>query len=81
MAFKRMGTVPKGKIVPVYISDDGDLYSLRFKNQKQIDEISDLMATFLSGIMGSPLIIDDDPLNEVAVERFRIVDKCTEKKN
>lgn len=81
MAFKRMGTVPKGKLVPMYLSDDGDLYSLRFKDQKQIDEVSDLMAMFLSGIMGSPLIMDDEPLNEVVIERFRIVDKGTEKKN
>lgn len=81
MAFKRMGTVPKGKLVPMYLSDDGDLYSLRFKDQKQIDEVSDMMAVLLSGIMGSPLIVDDDPLNEVAIERFRIVEKDGKKKN
>ena len=81
MAFKRMGTVPKGKLVPMYLSDDGDLYSLRFRDQKQIDEVSDMMAVLLSGIMGSPLIVDDDPLNEVAIERFKIVDKDGKKKN
>ncbi len=81
MAFKRMGIVPKGKLVPMYLSDDGDLYSLRFKDQKQINEVSDMLAMFLSGIMGSPLIMDDEPLNEVAIERFRIVDRSTEKKN
>lgn len=81
MAFKRMGTVPKGKLVPMYLSDDGDLYSLRFKDQKQIDEVSDLMAIFLSGVMGSPLIMDDEPLNEVVIERFRIVEKDGKKKN
>lgn len=81
MAFKRMGTVPKGKIVPMYLSDDGDLYSLRFKDQKQIEEVSDLLAMFLSGVMGSPLIMDDEPLNGVAIERFRIVEKDGKKKN
>lgn len=81
MAFKRMGTVPKGKLVPMYLSDNGDLYSLRFRDQKQIDEVSDMMAVLLSGIMGSPLIVDDDPLNEVAIERFKIVDKDGKKKN
>ena len=81
MAFKRMGTVPKGKLVPMYLSDDGDLYSLRFKDQKQIDEVSDLMAMFLSGGLGSPLVMDDEPLNEVAIERFRIVEKDGKKKN
>lgn len=81
MAFKRMGTVPKGKLVPMYLSDDGDLYSLRFKDQKQIDEVSDLMAMFLSGVMGSLLVMDDEPLNEVAIERFRIVEKDGKKKN
>ena len=81
MAFKRMGTVPKGKLVPMYLSDDGDLYSLRFKDQKQIDEVSDLMAMFLSGVMGRHLVMDDEPLNEVAIERFRIVEKDGKKKN
>jgi hypothetical protein len=81
MAFKRMGKVPKGKLVPMYLSDDGDLYSLRYKDQKEIDEVSDMMALFLGGIMGNPLVMDDEPLNGVAVERFMIVDKGAEKKN
>lgn len=81
MDFKREGTVPKGKLVPMYLSDDGDLYSLRFKDQKQIDEVSGIMAVCLSSIMGSPLVIDDEPLNDVALERFRILDKSGEKKN
>lgn len=81
MAFKRMGTVPKGKLVPMYLSDDGNLYSLRFKDQKQIEEVSDMMAMFLSAIMGSPLVMDDEPLNDVAIEQFKIGDKSTEKKN
>lgn len=81
MAFKRMGTVPKGKLVPMYLSDDGDLYSLRFKDQKQVEEVSDMMAMFLSAIMGSPLVMDNEPLNDVAIEQFKIGDKSTEKKN
>lgn len=81
MAFKRMEKVPKGKLVPMYLSDDGDLYSLRFKDQEQIAEVSEMMAMILCGIMGSPLVMDDEPLNEVALERFKIVDKSGEKKN
>ena len=33
------------------------------------------MGYFLSSIMGSPLILDDEPLNEVSVERFMISEK------
>lgn len=81
MAFKRMGTAPKGKLVPMYLSDDGNLYSLRFKDRKQIEEVSDMMAMFLRAIMGSPLVMDDKPLNDVAIEHVTIGDKSTEKKN
>jgi hypothetical protein len=59
----------------MYISDDGGLYSLKFTDSKQIEEVSNLMGYFLSSIMGSPLILDDEPLNEVSVERFMISEK------
>lgn len=59
----------------MYISDDGGLYSLKFTDSKQIEEVSNLMGYFLSSIVGSPLILDDEPLNEVSVERFMISEK------
>lgn len=75
MGFKYMGKVPKGRIVPMYLSEDGDIYSLRYKSQAQLDEVSNMMATLLSGIVGSPLVVDDTPLNDGAIEKYKIMDK------
>ena len=62
MDFKRDEKVPKGRLIPMYLSDDGDLYSLRFKDQDQLEEISTMMGIFLSGVIGSPLVLDGDCL-------------------
>lgn len=64
MDFKRDEKAPKGRLIPMYLSDDGDLYSLRFKDQDQLEEISTMMGIFLSGVIGSPLVLDGEPLNE-----------------
>lgn len=80
MAFKRMDTVPKGRLVPMYLADDGSLYSLRYKDLSQLDEVSEMMGIFLSGVLDSPLVIDNTPVNDVAFECFKVMDK-REKKN
>lgn len=46
------------------VRTNGDLYSLRFKDQDQLEEISTMMGIFLSGVIGSPLVLDGEPLNE-----------------
>lgn len=80
MAFK-MGEVPTGKLVLMYLSDDGDLYSLGYRDQQQVYDVSTIIAPLLGGIMGRPLVITDDPLNEAALEWVSIEDKIVLKKN
>lgn len=81
MAFKRLDSkMPKGRLVPMYISDNGDLYSLMYKDRRQFEYVSKMVALFLCGIMGSPLVVDDEPIND-GLERFRLSDKSRDKKN
>lgn len=67
---KHSDKVPKGKFVPMYLTDDGRLYSLRYKNENQIKDVSNMMGMILSGIMGE-LYIDKEPI----VGNWMIVDK------
>lgn len=80
MAFKLDKGIPKGKLVPMWLSDEGNIYSFRFKDEAQIEEVSNMLAIMLSGIVGSPLVLDTTPLNAVGCEVYKIENKGQKEK-
>ena len=70
--------VPKGKLVPMYLGDDGALYSFRYKDEAQLEEVSEMLIMFLGGIMGGKIVLDPEPLNDVFFESYRVKDKSKE---
>lgn len=79
MDFKLSGGVPKGKIVPMYLGDNGNLYSFRFKDLEQLEEASTMISIVLKSVIGEPLVIDTEPLNDELREDFKVIDKSLRK--
>lgn len=64
--------VPKGRLIPVYLTDDGDIYSILFKDVDQLESVSNLVTMAVCSVVGSSIAIANDPLNDVDREKFRI---------
>lgn len=39
--------VPSGRIIPVYLTNEGDVYPIRFHSMEELDLIQKLVAGFL----------------------------------
>ena len=45
MGFKQEAEVPKGRIVPMYLTDEGDLYPIFFTSEEQMELVSTVIST------------------------------------
>lgn len=54
MAFNYAEGIPHGKIVPMYLSDDGGLYTIHFHNMEEVDLLEELVA----GMLGHTVAVD-----------------------
>lgn len=43
MGFKHDKSVPKGRIVPMYLTDEGDLYPICFQSEEQMELVSTMV--------------------------------------
>lgn len=46
--------VPKGRVVPMYLTDEGDLYTVAFTSEEQLD----LVATMIGIAMDHKVVVD-----------------------
>lgn len=79
MAFNYADGIPTGKIVPMYLSDDGDLYTIQFHSMEEIDLIGEVIA----GILGKTVAIDiKNPINDPKdpKQKITIYEKKSKKK-
>ena len=67
--------VPAGKIVPVYLTDEGDIFSLCFHNAEEVDLIGRLIGNLLDGKV---VVNMKDQLND---PRYRLSIKEIENNN
>lgn len=55
--------VPTGKIIPVYLTDEGDLLPIYFHSEEELNIIQQLVAS----ILGDKIVVNcDDTLNDPA---------------
>lgn len=54
MGFKQEVEVPKGRIVPMYLTDEGDLYPIFFTSEEQME----LVSTVIGVAMERRIVVD-----------------------
>lgn len=54
MGFKCEGNIPKGRIVPMYLTDKGDLYPIVFTSEEQME----LVGTMVGIAMEQRIVVD-----------------------
>lgn len=54
MGFKQEEEVPKGRIVPMYLTDEGDLYPIFFTSEEQME----LVSTVIGVAMERRVVVD-----------------------
>lgn len=64
--------VPAGKIVPVYLTDEGDFYPICFQSEEELD----LLQRLISGLLGGKVYVDtkiqlNDPMYKFSVKDIK----------
>lgn len=72
---------PKGKLIPVYLTDDGDIYSVLFESIAQLNRVSALVTLAVCDEVGSRIVLSDTSLNDKVREKVRVGEISIEKKN
>lgn len=71
MDFKNSG-VPKGRIVPMYLTDEGDLFPISFTSEEQMD----LVGTVVGVAMENKVVVDihtqiNDPKEKLSIYNLK----------
>lgn len=71
MDFKNNG-VPKGRIVPMYLTDEGDLFPIFFTSEEQMD----LVGTVVGVAMENKVVVDihtqiNDPKEKLSIYNLK----------
>ena len=66
--------VPKGRLVPMYLTDDGDLYPVYFRSEEELD----LVSTMIGIAMENKVVVNtgeqiNDPKEKLSI--YNIKDK------
>ena len=60
--------VPSGRIIPVYLTNEGDVYPIRFHNMEELDLIQKLVAGFLDNRVGVDFnCMINNPKNKISI--------------
>lgn len=68
--------IPNGRVIPVYLTDDGDVHPIFFRNMEELDLIQQVVA----GILDNKIVVDTDTYINDPKEKISIID-FTKKKN
>lgn len=77
MVFKREGNIPKGRVVPMYLTDEGDLFSIVFTSEEQMDTV----ATMIGIAMEKKIVVDTSTQINDPKEKLCIYNLKNKKKN
>lgn len=58
--------LPKGRVVPMYLTEDGDLFPLAFSSEEQLD----LVATMIGIAMEHRIVVDTRTLINAPTEKL-----------
>lgn len=48
MGFKQAAGIPKGRIVPMYLTDEGDLFPIFFKSMEELEMCGEMVGVVLN---------------------------------
>lgn len=65
--------LPKGRVVPMYLTEDGDLFPLAFSSEEQLD----LVATMIGIAMEHRIVVDTRTLINAPTEKLSIYNMKT----
>ena len=65
--------IPKGRIVPIYLTDEGDVYPIHFHSMEELDFLQSLIA----GMLGNTVGVDFKCQINNPAEKIIIFDKTT----
>lgn len=65
--------LPKGRVVPMYLTEDGDLFPLAFSSEEQLD----LVATMIGIAMEHKIVVDTRTLINAPTEKLSIYNMKT----
>lgn len=65
--------LPKGRVVPMYLTEDGDLFPLAFSSEEQLD----LVATMIGIAMEHRIVVDTRILINAPTEKLSIYNMKT----
>lgn len=51
MGFKQEAGIPKGRIVPMYLTDEGDLFPIFFKGMEELELCGEMIGMVLNHIV------------------------------
>nr|DAU26821.1 MAG TPA: hypothetical protein [Caudoviricetes sp.] len=51
MGFKQEAGIPKGRIVPMYLTDEGDLFPIFFKSMEELEMCGEMIGMVLNHIV------------------------------
>lgn len=68
--------LPKGRLVPMYLTEDGDLYPVVFASEEQME----LVATMVGIAMDHRVVVDTNTLINDPKERLSVYNLKTKKK-
>lgn len=63
--------VPKGRVVPFYLTDEGDVLPLQFHNEEELD----IIQQFVVGILGGKIPVDFNIVINDPKYKFSVYDK------
>lgn len=67
--------LPKGRVVPMYLTEDGDLFPLAFSSEEQLE--LDLVATMIGIAMEHRIVVDTRTLINAPTEKLSIYNMKT----
>lgn len=70
MGFKQEAGIPKGRIVPMYLTDEGDLFPIFFKSMEELEMCGKMIGMVLNHIVP---VDNKHPINSLE-EKISIYD-------
>lgn len=75
MGFKQEAGIPKGRIVPMYLTDEGDLFPIFFKSMEELEMCGEMIGMVLNRIVP---VDNKHPINSPE-EKISIYDRRKKK--
>ena len=75
MGFKQEAGIPKGRIVPMYLTDEGDLFPIFFKSMEELEMCGEMIGMVLNYIVP---VDNKHPINSPE-EKISIYDRRKKK--